>query len=847
MADLSFDDLIPAPKSKATRGERNNNPGNIEDGDFARSLPGYAGSDGRFAKFESMDHGYGAIESLLGAYGRKGINTAAGVINRWAPKEDGNPVNQYSAFVGEGDPNAPLDLADATTRKRVAEKIAHFENGKAIPRTNKSDGMVEPGNIDLTKRPVVKNSDGTISTVRSLGVNIDGNEILIPTVSDDGRIMSNDEAVQTFKRTGKHLGKFSSPEASSAYAEKLHNDQAEMYGKKGGDLSFDDLIPKQEGDTFADRFKGDQSNPGLKQQEQSILPAAIRDIPTEIANEAKAGLEPITALGRRSEMGTVEGLLSLPNAVGGALRIAASPVTGALKSALGHPIAAAETAVGGLINPEVARQREASGAAYEDAKKSVETALAAGRPAKMGAPVPAPALTEGQEVALAGQRQGIDLPRAVTSDSKSVQQVGKIAANVPVAGQPLRKASQGAMEQMGQAMDTARAGFGSSDAAAAGQAVREGVTQAIKSGPIKQKVDALYSNVDNLVNPTVTAPMPNTRTLASQIEGRRANAALPGSRNVSELDEALSRPGMNYEGIKDLRTYFGEMLDGSKEIPQGMSHGEVKQIYGALSKDMRLVIARAGGPDGLKAYDAAEKAAKRWADVRQDLQRVLNVNSEEGIFSKMVQAAGSKSSADLKLLGRVRGAVGPDKWNEVSSAVVERLGRAPDGTFSPDRLLGPSGLGGLSPEGKRLLFRSTGQSSHADTIDDIATISKRFKQLNQYANPSGTGQTTLGGAFGAGLVADPVSAVTTFLGAGGLSLVLSRPASARAMAAWARSYQRAATAQTAANVQGYQQASKLFATAVANNIGKQIGTVDVGSLTRQLQGAMPAGAQDEQN
>jgi hypothetical protein len=760
MADLSFDDLIPAPKSKATRGERNFNPGNIEDGDFARSLPGYAGSDGRFAKFESMDHGYNAIESLLGAYGRKGINTASGVINRWAPKEDGNPVSQYSAFVGEGDPNAPLDLADAATRRRVAERIVQFETGKAIPRGNK-------------------------------------------------------------------------PEAKAA---------------PKADLSFDDLIPAAtEGDTFADRFRGDESNPGLKQQEKSMIPAAIRDIPTEIVNEAKAGLEPIAALGRRSEMGTVEGLMSLPNAVGGALRVAASPVTGALKSALGHPIAAAETAVGGLINPEVAKEREASGAAYEDAKKSVETALAAGRPARVGAPVPAPALTEGQEVALAGQRQGIDLPRAVTSDSRSVQQVGKIAANVPVAGQPLRKASQSAVEQMGQAMDTARAGFGSSDAATAGQAVREGVSEAIKTGPIKQKVDALYSNVDNLVNPTVTAPMPNTRGIAAQIEGRRTNAALPGSKSVAELEDALSRPGMNYEGIKDLRTYFGEMLDGSKEIPQGMGIGEVKQIYGALSKDMRLVIARAGGPDGLKAYDAAEKAAKRWADVRQDLQRVLNVNSEEGIFAKMVQAAGSKSSADLKMLGRVRGAVGPDKWNELSSAVIERLGRDPQGNFSPDRLLGPSGLGGLSPEGKRLLFRSTGQASHADTIDDIATISKRFKQLNQYANPSGTGQTTLGGAFGAGLIADPVTAVSTFLGAGGLSLVLSRPASARAMAAWARSYQRAATAQTAANVQGYQQASKLFATAVANNIGKQIGSVDVGTLTRQLQGAVPAGAQDEQN
>jgi hypothetical protein len=265
--------------------------------------------------------------------------------------------------------------------------------------------------------------------------------------------------------------------------------------------------------------------------------------------------------------------------------------------------------VGGLIDPEVAKRREESGAAYEDAKKSVDTAMAAGAPAKAKAPVPVAPLTEGQEVALAAQRAGVDLPRAVTTDSKSIQQVGKVASNVPVAGQPLRKASQNAVEQMDDALAGARAGYGTSDAAAAGQAVREGVSEAIKSGPIKQRVESLYTSVDNLVDPTITAPMPNTQALASTLNARRTNAALPGSKNVAELEEALTRPGMNYEGVKDLRSYFGEMMSGAKEIPQGMSMGEVKQIYGSLSKDMRLIIARAGGQDGLKAYDVAEKAA----------------------------------------------------------------------------------------------------------------------------------------------------------------------------------------------------------------------------------------------
>lgn len=139
----------------ATRGIRNNNPGNIRVS--KDQWEGMTGDDGAFVIFDSPESGVRALGKNLLSYGRRGYDSIEKIINRWAPPNE-NDTKAYidSVVAATGIPaTQSLDLSDPDTLSSLAQAISFHETGSRYDPEVYQQGVARALNGISPKTPPV--------------------------------------------------------------------------------------------------------------------------------------------------------------------------------------------------------------------------------------------------------------------------------------------------------------------------------------------------------------------------------------------------------------------------------------------------------------------------------------------------------------------------------------------------------------------------------------------------------------------------------------------------------------------------------------------------------------------
>jgi len=137
---------------------------------------------------------------------------AKGIHKRYYPDLDFGDFSKRIGYTLGAAQETPMDETEKMQRM--------------TPEPRAPAGQMAPGNIDLLNRPQVTNPDGSISTVRSMGIGVPGAEAVIPTIGPGGENWTPDQAIDNFRSTGQNFGLFKDIPSADAYAQQLHEQQA---------------------------------------------------------------------------------------------------------------------------------------------------------------------------------------------------------------------------------------------------------------------------------------------------------------------------------------------------------------------------------------------------------------------------------------------------------------------------------------------------------------------------------------------------------------------------------------------------------------------------------------------
>lgn len=499
-----------------------------------------------------------------------------------------------------------------------------------------------------------------------------------------------------------------------------------------------------------------------------------------------------------------EGYGAAKEIAGGTIGTVFSPVTGAFDAAT-RPIARAGEYMG--VGDEQSNRTAIN-------VLSLPLSLPNRAPAAASTAAKAAAPSRTAETVARFDQAGVRPNLAVTGGRGTAAATNAIAENV-LAGPRVRSAARGQVADAGASAERIAGQYGTPRGKAiAGENVQSGVARF--SGD-KTAPGSFAANTEALYDP-IFARIATGQQIASRSSGgvspvraleTEATLKIVSNRVNGEIGSIVNDPRLSglakaivqdrgvttFEDLRGLRTWVREARK-NPELRQGIDEAALGSLERALTADIyKNAENLAGSKVAFDLRRADQRYAKGMDRIKNALQPFASSKSGEGAYQRILQAAGSTSSADIRQLTSLKRSLSRDEWGDVSASIVSEMGKPSpgaagvvtgDATFSVDNFV--TNYNKISPDAKNVLFGSKGGGGERATslqaeLDNLVSVVDDLKRVQKAANASNSGVAaqTVGTIV---MLANPktfLPALTALGAAAGAGEVLSNPAVVRAI------------------------------------------------------------------
>lgn len=436
----------------------------------------------------------------------------------------------------------------------------------------------------------------------------------------------------------------------------------------------------------------------------------------------------------------------------------------------------------------------------------------------------APAITAAQTAS----DLGAPLPVGLATENKVAQAATKAAQQLPLVGPKIGEQAartvQAAGNRVGDIADDLAGGV--VDRASSGAMLRPSLKGVIESN--NSRIDDAFSALRGMIDQEGGAELPTTEKIIKQIVSERQAAGHTNPNAGLQDVQNLVDKGATFDGLQRARSDIGNTLNFGEANP-GFNAGDLKRVYGAMSRDMEHVVSQSA-KEGIEPQAAvtalhdANSTAAPIIEFNKTLQRLSGIKSDESLVGSLTKAAQDKTG-NVKLLAQLRQSMPKEDFEQIAGTALSELGHSNStGKFSLNQF--STKWEGLGDRAKGVLF----SPDHKAALDNIAALGRHLKDADKFANTSNTagaaawGKLIAGGAAAVGALAyGDVSLLIKGLGAAGTGLAfarqLAKPAGASTIAKWTRAAVLADHGHTPARLASFRLATRNL----LNNLGPPAG------------------------